>query len=39
MSEKRKSTSPSATQVKKVRKTIGNEEKLNVICRSEKLNC
>jgi hypothetical protein len=36
MSEKRKSASPSATQVKKRRKTISIEQKLHVICRREK---
>jgi hypothetical protein len=36
MNEKRKSTSPSAIQVKNWRKTIGIEEKLHVISRLEK---
>jgi hypothetical protein len=36
MSEKHKSTSPSAIQVKNGRKTLGIEEKLNVIMRHEK---
>jgi len=36
MSEKSKSTSPSAIQVKKWRKTIGIEEELEVISRLEK---
>jgi hypothetical protein len=36
MSEKRKSASPSAIQVKNRRKTIGIEEKLYVIIRREK---
>jgi IS30 family transposase len=36
MSEKRKSASPSAVQVKNCRKTIGIEEKLHVISRLEK---
>jgi len=36
MSEKRKSTSPSATQVKSRRKTISSEKKCDVISRLEK---
>jgi hypothetical protein len=36
MSEKRQSASPSAIQVKNMRKTIGIEEKLHVISRLEK---
>jgi hypothetical protein len=36
ISEKCKSTSPSATQVKNRRKTMGIEEKLHVISRLEK---
>jgi hypothetical protein len=36
MSEKRKSASPNAVQVKNQQKTISNEEKLNVISRLEK---
>jgi hypothetical protein len=36
MSEKRKSASPSAIQVKNRQKTIGIEEKLHVISRLEK---
>ena len=36
MSEKRKSASPSVIQVKNRRKTIGIEEKLDVISRLEK---
>jgi hypothetical protein len=36
MSEKSKSASPSAVQVKNRGKTIGNEEKLSVIMRREK---
>ena len=36
MSEKRKSTSPTAIQVKNQRKTVGHEEKLDVISRLEK---
>ena len=36
MSEKRKSASPSAIQVKNWRKTIGTEGKLHVISRLEK---
>jgi hypothetical protein len=36
MSEKRKSASPSAIQVKNRRKTIGIEEKLHVISQLEK---
>jgi hypothetical protein len=38
MSEKPRSTSPSATQVKKCRNTIDTKEKLNVLRRSAKLN-
>jgi hypothetical protein len=36
MSEKRKSTSPTEIQVKNQRKTVGHEEKLDVISRLEK---
>jgi hypothetical protein len=36
MSEKRKSSSPSAIQVKNRRKTIGVEEKLRAIMRRER---
>jgi transcriptional regulator len=36
MSEKRKSASPCAIQVKNRRKTTGTEEKLHVISRREK---
>jgi hypothetical protein len=36
ISEKRKSVSPSAIQVKNRRKTIGTEEKFDVMCRLEK---
>jgi hypothetical protein len=36
MSEKHKSASPSAIQVKNRRKTLGSEEKLRVIMRREK---
>jgi hypothetical protein len=36
MSDKRKSASPSALQVKNQRKTIGIEEKLQVISQPEK---
>jgi hypothetical protein len=36
MSDKRKSVSPSAIQVKNWRKTIGNVEKLHVISQLEK---
>jgi hypothetical protein len=36
MSEKRKSTSPSAIQVKNWRETISTEEKLDVISQLEK---
>jgi hypothetical protein len=36
MSEKSKSTSPSAIQVKNWQKTIGSEEELDVISRLEK---
>jgi hypothetical protein len=36
MSEKRKSASPTAIQVKNRRKTISTEEKLHVISRNEK---
>jgi len=36
MSEKHKSTSHSASPVKNKQKTIGTEEKLDVICQIEK---
>jgi hypothetical protein len=36
MSDRRKAVSPSAVQVKNWRKTIGNEEKLDVISHLEK---
>jgi hypothetical protein len=36
ISEKHKSTSPSAIQVKNLRKTIGIEEQLDIISRLEK---
>jgi len=36
MSEKRKSALPGAIQVKNRRKTISNEDKVDVICRLEK---